>query len=187
MFLKNRNFISKLKRSKVTDYAALKGIPQNAFLVTLNVKSLYSNIPHSDGIKICDHFMSEGGKSQEARSVISKLINPVLTKNNFQFNDENYLQVLGTAMGTKMAPSYASLFMSKLEMDFRGSSDKTPLIWLRFLDDIFMIWNHCEQDLHYFISKINDCHDNIKFSFNYSNQEATFLDVNVKMKENKCS
>ena len=55
-------------------------IPQNAFLVTLDVKSLYSNILHSDGIRACDHFMSEGGKSQEARSVISKLINLVLTK-----------------------------------------------------------------------------------------------------------
>ena len=153
-------------------------------MVTLDVKSLYSNIPHSDGIKACDHFMSEGGKSQEARSVISKLINLVLTKNNFQFNGENYLQVLGTAMGTKMAPSYASLFMGKLEMDFLGSCDKTPLIWLRFLDDIFMIWNHSEQDRHDFISKINNCRDTIKFTFNYSNQEATFLDVNIKMKEN---
>ena len=122
------------------------------FLVTLDVTSLYSNIPHDDGIKACDHFMSEGGKSQEARSVISKLINLVLTKNNFQFNDENYLQVLGTAMGTRMAPCFASLFMGKLEMDFLGSCDKTPLIWLRFLDDIFMVWNHSEQDLHEFIS-----------------------------------
>ena len=64
-----------------------------AYIVTLDVSSLYSNIPHDDGIKACDHFMSEGGKSQEARSVISKLINLVLTKNNFQVNGENYLLV----------------------------------------------------------------------------------------------
>ena len=82
-----------------------------------------------------------------------------------------------------MAPSHASLFMDKLEMDFHGSCDKTPLIWLRFLDDIFMIWNHSEQDFHDFISKINNYHDTIKFTFNYSNQVATFLDVNIKMKE----
>ena len=95
-------------------------------MVTLDVKSLYSNIPHSDGIKACGHFMSEGGKSQEARSVISKLINLLLTKINFKFNGVNYLQVLGTATGTKMAPSYAFLFMSKLEMNFLGFCDKTP-------------------------------------------------------------
>ena len=87
-------------------------------------------------------------------------------------------------MGTRMAPSFASLFMGKLEMDCLESCDKTPLIWLRFLDDIFMVWNHSEQELHEFISKINKFHYTIKFTFNYSNKEATFLDVNIKMKEN---
>ena len=55
-------------------------------LVTLDVTSPYSNIPHNDGIKSCDHFMSEGGKPKEARSVISKLINLALTENNMQFD-----------------------------------------------------------------------------------------------------
>ena len=88
-------------------------------------------------------------------------------------------------MGTKMALSYASLFLGKLEMDLLGSCDKTPLIWLKFLGDIFMIWNHSKKNVHNFISKINNCHATIKFTVNYSNQEATFLDVdvNIKMKE----
>ena len=59
------------------------GIPQNAFLVTVGVTSLYINIPHDDGITACAHFMSEGGNSQEARSVVSKLINLELTKISF--------------------------------------------------------------------------------------------------------
>lgn len=168
----------------ITKIHSLKVIPQNAFLVTLDVTSLYSNIPHDDGIKACDHFMSEGSISQEARSTISELINLVLTKNHFQFDGKNYLQILGTAMGTKMAPSYASLFMGKLEMDFLDSCGKKPLIWLRFLDDIFMIWNHSEQDLHDFISKINCFHSTIKFTYNYSKQNTTFLDVNIHRSEN---
>ena len=83
-----------------------------------------------------------------------------------------------------MAPRFASLFMGKLEMDFLSSRVKKPLIWLRFLDDIFMVWNHSEEDLHELISKINRFHDTMKFTLNYSNKEATFLDVNIKMKEN---
>ena len=56
-----------------------------------------------------------------------------------------------------------------------------------------MIWNHSKQDfsdhthlliLHDFTSKIHNCHYTIKFTFNYSNKEATFLDVNIKMKVN---
>ena len=57
-------------------------------------------------------------------------------------------------------------------------------MWLRFLDGIFIISNHREQDMHEFVSKINRFHDTMKFTFNYSNKEATFLDVNIKMKVN---
>jgi hypothetical protein len=39
----------------------------------------------------------------------------VLKHNNFTFNGEHFLQINGTVMGTKMAPSYANIFMGKLE------------------------------------------------------------------------
>jgi hypothetical protein len=35
----------------------------------------------------------------------------VLKNNNFTFDGNHYLQINGTAMGTKMAPSYANMFM----------------------------------------------------------------------------
>ena len=71
------DFISKIH--------GLKDIPETAFMVTLDVTSLYSNIPHDDGISACEYFMSKDGKSQETKSVISELIKLVLTKNHFQF------------------------------------------------------------------------------------------------------
>jgi hypothetical protein len=39
----------------------------------------------------------------------------VLKKNNFILNGDHYLQINGTAMGTKMAPSHANTFMGKFE------------------------------------------------------------------------
>ena len=49
---------------------------------------------------------------------ILSLIRLVLENNHFRFNNDNYLQKTGTAMGSPMAPAYASLFMGKLEQDF---------------------------------------------------------------------
>ena len=65
--------------------------------------------------------------------------------------------------------------MGKLEMNFPGSCDRTPLIWLRFLDDIFMIWNHSGHDWYDFVSKINNFHDTIKFTISYSNISRKIL------------
>ena len=33
----------------------------------------------------------------------------------FEFNDEFFLQIGGTAMGTAVAPNYANLFMDRFE------------------------------------------------------------------------
>ena len=55
----------------ITKIHSLKGIPQSAFLVTLDVTSLCRNIPHDDGIEACDHFMSEGGnRSFQSLSIL---------------------------------------------------------------------------------------------------------------------
>ena len=39
----------------------------------------------------------------------------VSENNTFQFNDKYYIQISGTAMGTKRAPKYATLTMGFLE------------------------------------------------------------------------
>ena len=64
----------------------------------------------------------------------------VLRKNNFTFNGDHYLQINGTAMGTKMAPSYANIFMGKFEKQLLESSIESPLSWHRFIDDVDMKW-----------------------------------------------
>ena len=43
------------------------------------------------------------------------LLKLVLTKNNFMFNGNNYLQVQGTTMGTRLAPCFANLYMGYFE------------------------------------------------------------------------
>jgi hypothetical protein len=47
-------------------------------------------------------------------------------------------QINGTAMGTKMAPSYANIFMGKLEKLIIQSAPHKPLSWFRFIDDVDM-------------------------------------------------
>ena len=87
-------------------------------------------------------------------------------QNNFVFGDKHYLQVHGTAMGTRMAPSYANLFMSELEKSLlsRPATAK-PSVWWWYIDDIFIIWNHSEEEL---IEDLNTAHPTIKFTANWS-------------------
>lgn len=166
------DFINKIRK--------LPQLSKDSFLVTMDVSSLYSNIPHSEGIEACQYFMRNGCKSEKSIQCISELIELVLTKNHFQFNETNYIQKLGTAMGTRMAPSYASLFMGKFEKEFLDSCDVQPFLWLRFLDDIFMIWDDSEEQLLRFLNKLNQHHETIKFTYSFSKTDAVFLDVKLQ-------
>ena len=56
----------------------------------------------------------------------------VLKNNAFEFNEEFYIQKQGTAMGTKMEPAYANLFMGTLETKLTNEK----MEWKRYIDDI---------------------------------------------------
>jgi Reverse transcriptase (RNA-dependent DNA polymerase)/GIY-YIG catalytic domain len=164
------DFLSKLKECNISN---------NSYLVTLDVSSLYTNIPHEDGINACRYFLENNRPDNLSVDSICDLIKVVLENNHFQFNGEHYLQKMGTAMGSAMAPSYASLFMGKLEHIFLEKCVLKPALWLRFLDDIFVIWNHSLESLHDFIDRLNNCHNNIKFTYAISKTNVSFLDVDV--------
>ena len=64
------------------------------------------------------------------------MLNIVLKINVIEFNGEFFLQLQGTAMGTKVTPAYANLFMGTLEPRLKTSDLN---IYKRFIDDIFII------------------------------------------------
>ena len=107
----------------------------------------------------------------------------ILTMNNFCFNGKHYLQTHGTAMGTRMAPSYANLFLAKFETDALSRAPFQP--WVRYISDIFMIWTRSVQDLNTFTSFLNDILPTIKFTGYYSFTSIPFLDVNVSLRNGK--
>ena len=103
----------------------------------------------------------------------------ILENNYFEFNEEIYWQRQGTAIGTKFAPAFANIFMYVLETKMLQECDWKPWIWWRFLDDIFFIWLHGEQRLREFLNCINSYHNTIKYTWDWSMSQVSFLDVTI--------
>ena len=70
-----------------------------------------------------------------------------LKKNSFQFSRKDYLQIHGTALGTKMAVAIANIFMAKIERQILRQSSKNPLVWKRYIDDVFSLWDTAQKKL----------------------------------------
>ena len=166
------DFITKLEK--------IKELPKGAILVTLDVKSLYTNIPHNEGINAVARYLEDDDSVTTSTRVILKFLSLVLNLNNFTFNDENILQIKGCSMGAKCSCTYANMFMGKFEEDkIYQLIENKVLCYYRFVDDIFMIWKETETDLKNFFSKLNSLHPNIKFDCKFSSTEINFLDTTV--------
>ena len=50
-------------------------------------------------------------------------------------------------------------------------------MWLRFIDDILMIWNHGKQTLEEFKELANNIHPTINFSFESNDNDIPFFDT----------
>lgn len=160
-------------------------ISPGCFLVTLDVCSLYTNIPHLEGISATVAAFTSSNPSIDIESeTLETLLTLVLNYNHFEFDQKHFLQISGTAMGTKMAPNYANIFMASLEIPFIEKQQNKPLFYRRFLDDIFLIWNHDKASLLRFISEFNCLHRSIKFTHEISQDTINFLDVTLQVQGN---
>ena len=156
-------------------------IPEGALLCTMDDVGFYTSIPHVEGLEAIRGALDRRTVPEVATETIVELASLVLENNYFEFNDRVFLQKLGTAIGTKFAPAYANLFMNRLEERLLDSWDKKPLVLMRYMDDIFVIWTHGEDCLQEFISYLNSSHRTIKFTSDYSKIALNFLDVSIKV------
>lgn len=147
--------------------------------MTIDVSALYTNIPHVEGIRAAQTFLQQRRDPTPPTHIVLRLIHLILTKNAFMFNGRYFHQIKGTAMGTKMAPTYANLFMGQLEEQLLKNSPIQPRVWKRYIDDIFCIIPNGAQNTESFLSYLNNQHDSIKFTSEASPRSINYLDVTV--------
>ena len=169
----NTDFIIRLKN--------LGRVPENSILATLVVSSLYTNIDTDNGLAIIEEELTKTGQTQPSAKTLTCLLEKVLKLNNFTFDNHNFIQVKGIAMGTRAASNFANVYMGRFEDTFVYRTEWYHYIigWVRFIDDIFLIWKGDESSLTTFINSLNGVESSIKFTHEKSYKSVNFLDTKV--------
>ena len=156
-------------------------VPENSILATLDVSSLYTNIDTDDGLAIIEEELTKTGQTQPSAKTLTCLLKKVLKLNNFTFDNHNFIQVKGTAMGSRAAPNFANVYMVRFEDTFVYRTHWYHYIidWVRFIEDIFLIWKGDESSLTTFIKYLNGVESSIKFTHEKSYKSVNFLDTKV--------
>ena len=86
------------------------------YLANKYTQDLYQYICiYSDAIEACKEIWESRSVKVPPTDCVVTILTMVLKKNNFTFNGDHYLQINGTAMGTKITTSYANISMGKFE------------------------------------------------------------------------
>ena len=88
-------------------------------------------------------------------------------------------------MGTRMGPPYANLFMGKEERTTILTFIHLIHFWKRIIDDIFIIFLGSHFQLKSLMTFMNTVSPTIKYTFTYSKQTVTFLDVKIYLSETR--
>jgi len=154
-------------------------IPSNAFLITGDVSSLYTNMHFDRTLTVTRNALDKHCEGSPLNKYLLDLLEITLKNNDFTFNDNYYLQTCGTAMGKSYAPGLADLYLE--EFDFRACNNFKikPLLYFRFLDDIFLVMVAAESEIKEFENYLNSLIPGIKVTLNYSQQNIDFLDTTV--------
>jgi len=153
-------------------------VSKDAYLFTLDVSSLYTNIPIPQGIQVVKQFFDRYPIPDRPDKFLINLLSITLYKNDFLFNGQYYRQRKGVAMGKQYAPNFANLYMCDWEEKIlRSLPGPKPTLWLRYIDDIFGLWEGPLSHLLDFLEVANSFDDNIKLTCNSSLLNIQFLDL----------
>ena len=81
----------------------------------MDIQSLYTVILNNEGLRALQHFFNRRTIREASTEPLLRLAELVLTLDYFSFSGEFHTQTNGVAMGTKMGPNYANLFVGFTE------------------------------------------------------------------------
>ena len=157
-------------------------LPDNAFLVTIGVIGLFTNIPQEEGRQATEEALNERDVQTVPTEFIIAMLRIILKNNIFTFNEDVYSQEEGSGMGPKHTPHYADIFMArKIDPFIKNISKKyeegTFTFMKRFLDDFFKIFIGTSKNLHLLFDEMNQLHPSIKFTMKHTYNSKETIDT----------
>lgn len=170
-------------------------INKDTNIFTLDVVSLYTNIPHEEGARWVSDFYEEtlplwNHTSPDItpvdKNIIYEMILLILKNTTFSFDNQFYCQNYGTTMGAIFSVKFANIYMHKWFEHFipQYTGVKPPFL-ARLVDDCFGIYDGSKDAFLKFLNFLNNCHPSIKFEYTFSDQQVSFLDTVTYIEDDK--
>ena len=152
-------------------------------MASLDVDSLFTNIPLSETINICCDLVFKGKIIVDGlrKKDFRKLLTLATSESFILFDGMYYKQIDGVAMGSPLGPTLANIFLGHNEIKWLSDCPDAfkPTYYRRYVDDIFLLFKDYES-VNQFQTYMNSRHPNMNFtSENEIDDALPFLDIFV--------
>ena len=151
------------------------------FLCFFDISSLFTNVPLAKTIEICADSLYNNDLMAPSfpSNIFVKLMQLATSSVEFSFNNNVHRQIDGVAMGSRLGPALANIFVGYQEAKLFNIA-KRPLLYSRYVDDTFAVFNN-EKDCSTFFIHLNSLHPSLHFTYEKeSNHSLPFLDMLVE-------
>ena len=154
--------------------------PAKTFLCSLDISSLFTNVPLDETIEICADALYRG--HHDCPPILEDTFRELMliaTRGvEFIFNNQMYKQLDRVALDSPLGPALAKIFVGFHESRIFDTKVQ-PCVYFRFLDDTFAIFGS-DLDCDHFKGKLNLLHPALKFTVETEQNNWNFLDVLVE-------
>ena len=158
---------------------------RDTLLATIDVVDLYTMIPQVEGVlslkKMLDYLNLKQVNGLKVETII-RLSRFVMQNNYFSYDGQYYHQIRGGAMGSPLTLTIANCYMFFFERDIVKQVNNSGGLYLRYIDDIFLIINWPQRHLRKQIDKWNTIDENMKLNAHIGSS-TNFLDLFMENKD----
>ena len=159
---------------------------ENKKLASFDVKALFTNVTVDGAMEAIEKVLNgvppDGLPIPKADFI--KLVKLCLHYGSFTFNDAEYAQHQGLAMGSPLSPVAASFYMEMMENDHFMGIIGDESCWMRYVDDVIVITPE-DTDLDDKLARLNDVEPKIQFTIETEEDKCLpFLDTLIMRTDN---
>ena len=154
-------------------------------MMSFDVKSLFTNVPIEGALRATERTISSISDEDLPinKNDFMELVSMCVRYNCFIFENQEYAQHHGLAMGSPLSAVMASLYMESLEKDFFARIMGRGSHWYRYVDDVLVIMPS-NANVNNKLRRLNMVNENIQFTIEEeANNQLPFLDTIIYRRE----
>ena len=160
---------------------------RNAPIHSNRMVSLFTKVPMDETLAVVRERLAADSSLEERTCISINNLMEMLTfcveTTYFEMGSDIYWQVDGLAMGSPLSPVLANIYMEHFEEMALGSTPVKPSMWLRYIDDTFILWPH-QEDVKILMNHVNSIRPSIQFTIEKEqDNKLSFLDVLITRTE----